>query len=163
MPGHDHAVSGRGPSLATIAPGDLVTVRGETRVHEGEILLREGGDSWQELHLAGTPERYLGVVWDPEPELTLWTTADLPGVVPGARDLELGGRRYRRREQGSAGFRATGIPGLPAHGICEYVDYAAADGALLSFERFPGGGWEASTGERLHPSEVRVERGERRW
>lgn len=167
MPGHEQSAHGPGrpgsrgrrPSLGTIALGDVVTVRGQRMVYEGEILLREGGASWQELRMAGSPERYLGVEYDPEPRLVLWTAAALPGVEPGSRALDVGGRRYSRRESGTARFRAVHVPGLPEHGTCEYVDYVGADGTLLSFERFEGGPWEASSGVPVHLSEVRVSAG----
>lgn len=151
--------SGRRPDLGTIALGDVVTARGLRMVYEGEILFQEGTSRWQELRMAGSPERYLGVEYTPEPELILWTSAALPGLEPGPRSLDVDGRRYRRTEHGTARFRAVGVPGLPEEGVCEYVDYAAEDGLLLSFERFQGRPWETSSGVALHPSEVEITAG----
>jgi hypothetical protein len=152
---------GRRPSLETIALGDVVTIRGERMVYEGEIMLSEDGYHWQELRMAGSPERYLGVEYTPEPELTLWSAVEAPGVEPGPRTLDVNGRRYRREERGTARFRAVNVPGLPEHGTCDYVDYVAEDGTLMSFERFQGGAWEASSGVPVHRSEVEVTAGTR--
>ncbi|MDG4787359.1 DUF4178 domain-containing protein [Micromonospora sp. WMMD1102] len=143
----------------TLKPGDLVEIRHTSYGVRGTLRLREDGWSWAEhlLDDARGGKLWLSVEEDPDLEMVLWTALPEVGVDPGPAELEVGGRRYRRKESGRATFTALGSTGLDPTGTVRYHDYAAADGTPLSFEAYGDSGrWEVGTGDRLHRAEVRI-------
>jgi hypothetical protein len=87
----------------------------------------------------------------------LWHEVPTATVEPGGHTVDFDGRRYVREETGRARYTATGTTGLNPQGTVRYHDYAAPDGALLSFEAYGDGErWEVGRGERLHRSELRI-------
>lgn len=147
----------------TLKPGDLVEIRGRTYGVRGTLKFDEGGWSWAE-HLLDDAEGtkvWLSVEEDPDLELALWHEVPSATVKPGKETVDFDGRRYTREEKGTARFTASGTTGLNPQGTVKYQDYAAPDGALLSFESYgsdSGGSadWEVGRGEKLRRNEVQI-------
>jgi hypothetical protein len=133
--------------------GDMVEYLGVRYFVRGSLRLREGGFSWDEhlLEADTTAGRklWISVEEDPDLEVVWWTERDVGELVPDRSPIVLDGVEYRRDEHGTAEYRTEGTTGLGEGGRVEYVDYEAAGGRYLSFERFGGGRWEAGTGERV--------------
>ncbi|GAA3210116.1 DUF4178 domain-containing protein [Dactylosporangium siamense] len=147
----------------SLAAGDTVEIKGQAYTVRGSLHYTEQSWGWAEHLLddaAGGPKVWLSVEEDPDLELALWHEVPSATVSPGAATVDFDGRRYTRDESGTARFASTGTTGLHAAGTAKYVDYAAADGALLSFESYAGPGeadrWEVGRGEPLRRAEVRV-------
>ncbi|MDG6103464.1 DUF4178 domain-containing protein [Dactylosporangium aurantiacum] len=147
----------------TLTAGDTVEIRGRAYTVRGSLHYTEQSWGWAEHLLddaAGGPKVWLSVEEDPDLELALWHEVPSATVTPGAPTVDFDGRRYTRDESGTARFTSTGTTGLNATGTARYADYAAPDGALLSFESYAGPGepdrWEVGRGERLSRAEVRV-------
>jgi hypothetical protein len=142
-----------------LAPGDLVEVRGQTYTVRGSLTLTEGGWSWSEhlLDDAGGDKIWMSVEEDPDLEVVLWREVRAVTVKPGAKTVDLDGRRYVSDESGRATFAGVGTTGLAATGTMRYHDYEAADGTLLSFERFgDDSSWEVGRGERVRRHDLRI-------
>jgi hypothetical protein len=147
----------------TLTAGDTVEIKGQVYTVRGSLHYSEQSWGWTEHLLddaAGGPKVWLSVEEDPDLGLALWHEVPSATVTPGAPTVDFDGRRYARDESGTARFTSTGTTGLHAAGTARYVDYAAKDGALLSFESYAGPGetdrWEVGRGESLRRSEVRV-------
>jgi len=143
----------------TLQPGAIVEIRSRTYVVRGSLRFTEGAWSWSEhlLDDAADGRVWLSVEEDPDLRLTLWTSVPTATVTPDQPTVDFAGRRYTRHETGQARYTATGATGLDPTGTVRYADYAAPDGALLSFESFGDSGrWEVSLGERLHRAEVMI-------
>lgn len=153
-----------------LKPGDIAEVRGRSFSVRGSLRFSQGASTWSE-HLLDDAEGgkvWLSVEEDPDLEIVLWRQVPSATVRPGQPTVDFDGRRYTRDEAGHANFTGVGSTGLAAAGQAEYQDYAAPDGALLSFERFaatasppaaPWAGWsdwEVARGERLHRAELRI-------
>ncbi|SDY22523.1 protein of unknown function [Micromonospora pattaloongensis] len=142
-----------------IGPGDIVEIRGTSYGVRGTLRFTEGAWSWAEHLLDDAQGRkvWLSVEEDPDLELALWTEVPSATVKPGAATVDFDGRRYTRDESGRARYTATGTTGLDPTGTVRYHDYAAPDGALLSFESYGDSTrWEVGRGERLHRGEVMI-------
>jgi len=142
-----------------LKPGDIVEIRGVSYAVRGSLLCSEGSWSWSEHFLDDAQGRrvWLSVEEDPDLELVLWTEVPSATVRPDRPTVEFGGRRYTRDESGQARFTGTGTTGLAPSGSLRYHDYAAPDGAQLSFERYGDSEtWEVGTGETLHRAEVTI-------
>ncbi|MDR7280159.1 DUF4178 domain-containing protein [Catenuloplanes atrovinosus] len=143
----------------TLAPGDIVEIRGTSWAVRGSLRLTEGSWSWTE-HLiddAAGGQAWLSVEEDPDLAVVLWREVPAVTVTPGPATVELDGRRYTSDESGLARFTSTGTTGLDATGTVRYHDYEAKDGALLSFESYGDSGtWEAARGEQLVRAEFRI-------
>lgn len=146
----------------TLKAGDTVEIRGRAYTVRGSLHYTEQSWGWTEhlLDDAAGGKVWLSVEEDPDLELALWHEVPPATVTPGAATVDFDGRRYTRDESGTARFTSTGTTGLAATGTARYADYAAPDGALLSFESYAGPGeadrWEVGRGERLPRAEVRV-------
>ena len=147
----------------TLTAGDTVEIKGQAYTVRGSLHYTEQSWGWAEHLLddaAGGPKVWLSVEEDPDLELSLWHEVPSATVAPGAATVDFDGRRFTRDESGTARFTSTGTTGLHAAGTAKYVDYAAPDGALLSFESYAGPGeadrWEVGRGEPLRRAEVRV-------
>ncbi|MEJ3743405.1 DUF4178 domain-containing protein [Actinomycetes bacterium KLBMP 9797] len=142
-----------------LKPGDLVEIRGRSYAVRGTLRFTEGAWGWAEhlLDDAAGAKVWLSVEEDPDLELALWTEVPTATVLPGEPTVDFDGRRYRREEAGRARYTGTGTTGLNPSGTVRYEDYAAPDGALLSFESFgDSGAWEVGRGERLHRAELLI-------
>jgi hypothetical protein len=142
-----------------IAPGDIVDIRGVSYGVRGTLRFTEGDWGWAEHLLDDAHGRkvWLSVEEDPDLELALWTEVPSATVEPGAATIDFDGRRYTSDESGRARYTATGTTGLNPTGTVRYHDYAAPDGALLSFESYgEGARWEVGRGEQLHRAEVLI-------
>lgn len=155
------ADGGAGIELSSLQPGAIVARGGTDYVVRGTLSFDEGGFTWQEHLLddaAGT-KRWLSIEDDEGLEVGLWESvpmADVEGEA-GARSVVVRGVAYKLVESGSATYTAVGTTGTAPSGSAEYKDYEAADGKLLSFERYAAGGsWEAGIGELLLPRELTV-------
>ncbi|MFB9801144.1 DUF4178 domain-containing protein [Streptomonospora salina] len=127
--------------------GDMLDFGAERTWIRGSLRLSEGGAVWAEHFLEVEGERrWLSVEQDPDLQMALWTGRPDLELTPHGREVELEGVRYRLSERGSASYRSEGTTGLRAEGGMDYADYEAADGSLLSFERFDHGRWEPCTG-----------------
>lgn len=143
----------------TLKPGDLVEVRSHTYAVRGTLRFDEGGWQWAEhlLDDAKGDRVWISVEEDPDLELALWHEVREATVTPGAKTINFDGRQYVSDESGRATYTGTGTTGLAATGTVLYHDYAARDGALLSFERYGDSeAWEVGRGERLHRYEVQI-------
>ncbi len=147
----------------TLTAGDTVEIKGQAYTVRGSLHYTEQSWGWAEHLLddaAGGPKVWLSVEEDPDLELALWHEVPSATVTPGAATVDFDGRRYTKDESGTARFTSSGATGLHAAGTAKYVDYAAQDGALLSFESYAGPGeadrWEVGRGGPLRRAEVRV-------
>jgi hypothetical protein len=143
----------------TLKPGDIAEIRGRSHAVRGTLRFTEGSWGWAEhlLDDVGGNKMWLSVEEDPDLELVLWTEVPTATVLPGPPSVDFDGRRYARDESGHARYTATGTTGLNPTGTVEYHDYAAPDGALLSFERYGDSDrWEVGRGERLHRAELHI-------
>lgn len=150
--------------LRRLGPGDTVTYEGRDWTVRGTLRLDEGGSTWAE-HLLddATTKRWLSVEDAEDLEVVLWeaiAAADVDAGAAGDRTVTVRGVAYRLQESGTATYTAEGTTGTPASGRCDYADYAAADGALVSFERF-GSSWEVGIGRPIGPRDVTVYNRER--
>ncbi|WP_460861850.1 DUF4178 domain-containing protein [Nocardiopsis coralliicola] len=164
----DVGASGGDPLALRV--GDMVEFGAERGWVRGTLRLSEGGSDWAEhfIHLDdryGTadevpggsgPRRWLSVEADPDVQMALWTGRPEADLAPGPRTLDFEGRTYRLSERGTAAYRSEGTTGLRAQGGMDYADYEADDGALLAFERFDHGRWEAATGAPVHAGDVLI-------
>lgn len=142
-----------------IAPGDIVEIRGTSYGVRGTLRCTEDGWTWSEHLLDDAHGRkvWLSVEEDPDLKLALWTEVPGATVQPGAPTVDFDGRRYVREESGYAHYTAIGTTGLNPTGTLRYQDYAASDGALLSFESYgESGRWEVGRGERLQRAELMI-------
>lgn len=143
----------------TLKPGDLVEIRGRSYAVRGTLRFTEGDWGWAEhlLDDAAGAKVWLSVEEDPDLEVALWTEVPTATVLPGAPTVDFDGRRYHREETGRARYSGTGTTGLNPSGTVRYEDYAAPDGALLSFESYGDSDrWEVGRGERLHRAELLI-------
>jgi len=143
----------------TLKPGDLVEIRSHTYAVRGSLRFAEGGWHWAEhlLDDAAGDKVWISVEEDPDLELALWREVRGATVSPGAKSIDFDGRSYASEESGRATYTSTGTTGLDATGTMRYHDYAARDGALLSFERYGDGeGWEVGRGDKLRRHEVQI-------
>lgn len=131
--------------------GDMLDFGTERTWIRGTLRLSEGGSVWAEhfLQVEGA-RRWLSVEQDPDLQMSLWVGRPELELTPHGPEVEFDGVRYLITERGSASYRSEGTTGLRAEGGMDYADYEAADGRLLSFERFDHGGWEPSTGTTLN-------------
>ncbi len=156
----DWSSSGGDQQFLDLKPGDLVKTDGEYLVR-GTIAFNDGGSTWFEHLLddaAGT-KQWLSVENDEGLELGTWRRipmADVESGSPGDRSVVVRGVAYKLVERGSTGYTSTGTTSTAPTGSAEYIDYEAADGAMLGFERFDGSAWEAALGKKVLPSEVEV-------
>lgn len=142
-----------------LRPGDIVEIRGTSYAVRGTLRFTEGSWSWAEhlLDDAHGAKVWLSVEEDPDLELVLWHGVPSATITPGAPTVDFDGRRYTSEESGRAKYAATGTTGLDPVGVVRYHDYAAPDGAKLSFESYgDSGGWEVGRGERLHRPEIQI-------
>ncbi|GAA4443418.1 hypothetical protein GCM10023170_019730 [Phytohabitans houttuyneae] len=142
-----------------LKPGDIVEIRTKSYAVRGTLKFTEGDWGWAEhlLDDAAGGKVWLSVEEDPDLELVLWHEVPSATVTPGAPTVDFDGRRYTRDEGGHARYTATGTTGLNPTGTVRYEDYAAPDGALLSFESYGDSGkWEVGRGEKLHRAEVLI-------
>jgi Domain of unknown function (DUF4178) len=142
-----------------LKPGDVAEIRGRSYAVRGTLRFAEGDWGWAEhlLDNGAGHKTWLSVEEDPDLELVLWTEVPTATVVPGEPTIDFDGRRYSHDDSGNAHFTSTGSTGLNPMGTVKYHDYAAPDGALLSFERYGGSErWEVGRGERLHRAELRI-------
>ncbi|GAA4677135.1 DUF4178 domain-containing protein [Phytohabitans rumicis] len=142
-----------------LKPGDIVEIRTRSYAVRGSLRFTEGDWGWAEhlLDDADGGKVWLSVEEDPDLELVLWTEVPSATIAPGAPTVDFDGRRYTRDEAGQARYTATGTTGLNPTGTVRYEDYAAPDGALLSFESYGDSGkWEVGRGEKLHRAEVLI-------
>lgn len=140
-----------------LKPGDIVEVRQTSYGVRGTLRFTEGEWGWTEhlLDDASGAKVWLSVEEDPDLELVLWTAVPTATVTPGPGSIDFDGRRYNSEESGRARFTSTGTTGLNPTGTVRYHDYAAPDGARLSFESYgDSGSWEVARGEQLHRAEV---------
>lgn len=139
----------------TLAPGDIIDIRGDSFAVRGTLTLTQDGFSWTENFLdTGTGRRaWISVEDDPDLEVVLWNEVDRPTITPGPETIDFDGRSFVSEEAGSARFSSTGTTGLTT-GVMEYHDYEAGP-ARLSFENF-GSGWECARGEVLAHAEYRI-------
>jgi hypothetical protein len=151
---------GTDEELRRLKVGDVVTFQARDFVIRGTITFDEGGYTWAEHLLDDTrTKRWLSVEDDEGLELALWqrvALADLEAGAAGDREVMSNGTTYRLQERGRARFSAVGATGTAAGGTAEYVDYAAADGQLLAFERYDDGDWEVGAGTPLHAGDLTV-------
>lgn len=143
----------------TLKPGDIADIRGRSYAVRGTLRFTEGDWGWAEhlLDDAGGHKVWLSVEENPDLELVLWTEVPSATVRPTGRTVDFDGRVYTRDESGEAQYTGVGATGLKPSGTVEYHDYAAPDGALLSFERYGGvERWEVGRGERLHRAELHI-------
>lgn len=144
-----------------LAPGDIVEIRARSYAVRGSLRFTEGAWSWSEhlLDDAAGAKVWLSVEEDPDLKLALWTEVPSATVLPDGPVVDFDGRRYTRDETGQARYVGTGATGLNPTGTVRYADYAAPDGALLSFESYgESGRWEVGRGERLHRADVMIYR-----
>jgi hypothetical protein len=142
-----------------LKPGDIAEVRGRAYAVRGSLHFTEGSWGWNEHLLDDAEGRkvWLSVEDDPDLELVLWTEVPSATVRPGPSTVDFDGRRYTSEESGRARFAGVGTTGLEPAGTVRYHDYAAPDGALLSFESYGDSDrWEVGRGEPLHRSELRI-------
>lgn len=143
----------------TLAPGDIVEIRGTSWAVRGSLRLTEASWGWTEhlLDDANGDQAWLSVEEDPDLEVVLWREVPDVTAKPGAATVEVDGRRYTKDESGRAQFTSTGTTGLNESGTVKYHDYEAKGGALLSFESYGDSGkWEAARGESLVRAEFRI-------
>jgi Domain of unknown function (DUF4178) len=142
-----------------LKPGDIAEVRGRSYAVRGSLRFTEGSWGWNEhlLDDADGHKVWLSVEEDPDLEIVLWTAVPTATVRPGPPTVDFDGRRYSSEESGRARFTGVGTTGLEPAGMMRYHDYAAPDGALLSFESYGDSDrWEVGRGEPLHRSELRI-------
>ncbi len=134
----------------TIGPDSVVIVGIEEFVVTGEIVHRQGGFMWKEFRLDGGAQdgsAWLSVEDDEGLEVILWRTKPDPGFGPNEREVAYDGHTYRRTEYSSSQYTAAGVDAVATSGNCRYADYEGPENLRLSFEQFPDGSWEFSTGE----------------
>nr|MDT0661858.1 DUF4178 domain-containing protein [Micromonospora sp. DSM 115978] len=142
-----------------LRPGDIVEIRRTSYGVRGTLRFAEGSWGWAEhlLDDAQGAKVWLSVEEDPDLELVLWTEVPSATVTPGPPSLDFDGRRYTSKESGRARYTSAGTTGLDPAGDMRYHDYAAPDGARLSFESYGGSDkWEVGRGEKLHRTEVQI-------
>lgn len=134
----------------TLKAGDMIDWGTERTWIRGTLRLSQGGYVWAEhfLEVEGG-KRWLSTEEDPDLEMALWTGRPDLDLTPHGKKIELEGTTYHLEEKGSGSYRSEGTTGLKPQGGFDYADYEAADGSLLSFERFDHGPWEVSTGTRV--------------
>lgn len=140
-----------------LGPGDIVEIRTTSYGVRGTLRFAEGNWGWTEhlLDDAHGAKVWLSVEEDPDLELVLWNEVPSATIVPGLPTIDFDGRRYTSQESGRARYTSTGSTGLDPAGDMRYHDYAAPDGARLSFESYGDSDrWEVGRGERLHRPEV---------
>ncbi|MGC4808023.1 DUF4178 domain-containing protein [Micromonospora sp. DT233] len=141
-----------------LSPGDIVEIRGTSYAVRGSVLLKEGTWTWSEhlLDDAAGGQLWLSVEEDPDLALVLWTTDPALTLTPGARSIDLDGRRYTSKESGHALFTSTGTTGLDPSGAMRYHDYRGPGALRLSFEAYGNAAWEVARGDELHRAEVMI-------
>lgn len=141
----------------SLRAGDMLEYGAERAWVRGTLRLSEGGAVWAEHFIeVDGGRRWLSVEEDPDLQMALWTGRPDLELTPHGRTVELDGVSYRLTERGSASYRSEGTTGLRAQGGMDYADYEAADGSLLSFERFDHGRWEAATGTVVRRGDITV-------
>lgn len=155
------SASGGDEQFFALKPGDLVKTDQHDFLVRGTITMDDSGTEWW-THLlddATGTKRWLSVENEDGLEMGFWDrvpVSDIESGSPGDRSIVLRGIAYKLIERGNANYRATGTTSTQPAGHAEYMDYEAADGRMLSLERFDEGGWEASVGEKVLPSELSV-------
>lgn len=144
-----------------LKPGDLVKADSGDFLVRGTIMYSDGGYTWAEhlLDDAQGTKRWLSVEDDEGLELSVWQRipeVDVESGSAGERSVVARGVAYKLVERGTAKYNAVGTTGTAPVGDVEYVDYEAADGSLLSYERYDGGSWEVGVGRKVLPSELDV-------
>ncbi|MDG4834565.1 DUF4178 domain-containing protein [Solwaraspora sp. WMMD1047] len=142
-----------------VQPGDIVEIRHTSYGVRGTLRFAEGSWGWTEhlLDDAHGAKVWLSVEEDPDLELVLWTEVPSATVLPGPPSIDFDGRRYASKESGRARYTSVGSTGLDPAGDMRYHDYAAPDGARLSFESYgTSERWEVGRGEKLHRTEVQI-------
>lgn len=138
--------------LTDLAPGVVLDIQGHRRAVIASLWLEQDDFVWSE-HLLDGGTQWLSVEQDDVFDLTLWTARpDLAGR-PQGRFMQLDGRRWTRREKGTANYMAEGPTPYGKAGQCEYADYRSGD-QRLSFERYNGSPWEVSVGRALGSAAV---------
>lgn len=139
--------------------GDILDIGSASLVVRGTLRMREGGYQWAEhlIDTGGGRREWLSVEEDPDLELVLWAEVDPQPPAPGPRTLHWRGTSYTLDESGQADYVSEAATGLAATGTVRYFDYEGADGSLLSYEDFRGGGsYEVALGRKLSRHEVTI-------
>jgi hypothetical protein len=153
--------SGGDEQFYKLKPGDLVKTDNGDFLVRGTIAYSDGGYAWSEhlLDDAMGNKRWLSVENDEGLEISAWQRipeVDVENGSAGDRSVVARGVAYKLVERGNAKYNAVGTTGTAPVGTSEYVDYEAADGSLLSYERYDDGAWEVGLGRKVLPSELEV-------
>ncbi|GAA4284603.1 DUF4178 domain-containing protein [Brevibacterium daeguense] len=158
---HDPFAPGQdtGGDPLKIHAGDLLEFGNDKYFVRGSLRISEGGYTWTEHFFqadSSAQRRWLTVEEDPDLQLSIWQDRPELDIEPKSNRIEIDGTAYELVEHGTASYRSEGTTGLKPTGALDYVDYEAADGRHLSFERYDHGRWEVSTGEPIAPGSFTI-------
>ncbi|MFT7598380.1 MAG: hypothetical protein ACI8TP_001301 [Acidimicrobiales bacterium] len=126
--------------LANAPVGAATSIDGSRGVIRGSLILDEAGDRWIEHWIQDQNGRMYWVSIEnyDRTVATLWEDIEVFEIQGGPGDSKISykDQSFRRSENGTANFQATGETQTVPAGTLDYVDFEGPDGARLSFERF---------------------------
>ena len=149
-------------NLFNLEIGDIVQYGFKDWVVESIFLYEQDGYEWREYLLRdSTDVAWLSVEEDDWLEISWMVPVpkeDVALSLPLRDSLKFNGIRYRLDEKGSATYEIIGRSRTAKKGSCQFYDYKAEDGSLLSIESYgrslDQGDIELCLGEVIRPSDL---------
>lgn len=144
-------------TLLNLRIGDFVAYDLADYEVTSKIHYDDGGYSWDAYQLVSASKTlWLSVEMDDELEVGMFEKIRIPGLEPGAKEIEYDGRSYYLEEQGRAYVQAQGRSQNINEKDMEYYEYADESAeSLLSVEVW-GGDVEISLGYEIEEYEITI-------
>jgi len=154
------AAESEGVSFWDLKAPDMVQFEGKDYFVRRTIENRAGSYRWLEHLLdTGVGERlWLSVEDDEGLDLGVWKSLDMVDIQhgkPGDSSIVTSGKAYKRKESGAATWSSIKSDDTEC-GHMEFLEYEAADGQMLAFQRYDNAEWQASLGFRYRSSEFEI-------
>lgn len=140
---------------------DMVEYMNTTYVVREVLNFREGPYTWKEVFLdaSGNRKAYLAIEEDPDLTLVWWSDEELPDSLKPEKTITVGGKQYKRDDQGVASYTADVGRLFGKTGELRYWDYELIGEGLvrISIEQYgEGAPMEMSSGLEIDSSQLTI-------
>ncbi|WP_088007163.1 DUF4178 domain-containing protein [Indiicoccus explosivorum] len=144
-------------TLLNLRVGDFVTYDLADYEVTGKIHYNDSGYTWDAYQLTASGRKlWLSTELDDEFEAGIYETVRIPGLEPGAAQIEYDGRTYHLEEQGQARTSGEGSS-RNVHGkTVSYYDYTDESGEYFLSVEVWGGDMEVSHGQEVEEYEFTI-------